>query len=350
MVQQPSASAASGVAFVQQPTVQLRDASGNPVSAVVPVTAAIASGGGTLGGTVTVNTNAAGLATFTNLAVTGTVGARTLQFTSGGLTAATSTAVTISAGAATQLTMVQQPSATAANGVAFVQQPTVQVRDASGNAVSGVVSVTAAILTGGGTLGGVATVNTNGSGLATFAGLSITGTVGARTLQFTSAGLTAATSSAVTLTAGAPTQMAISAGDGQNATAGAAVATAPAVLVRDASLNPVAGVSVTFAVASGGGAVLPATAVTTNASGIATATSWTLGPVAGPNTLTATAAPGGITPNPVTFAATGTPGAATQLGWCSSPPPPPRTGRSSRSSRRCRSGTPSATRCPGCDR
>ena len=43
--------------------------------------------------------------------------------------------------------------------------------------------------------------------------------------------------------------------------------TAPSVLVRDASNNPVAGVSVTFAVAGGGGAVLPVTAVTTNASG-----------------------------------------------------------------------------------
>ncbi len=313
MTQQPSTSAASGVAFAQQPRVQVRDASGNPVSGVVSVTAVIASGGGTLGGTTTVSTDASGLAIFTNLSVTGTVGSRSLQFTSGGLTPITSTAVSITAGAATQLTMVQQPSTSAASGVAFAQQPTVQVRDASGNAVSSVVSVTAAIATGGGALGGVATINTNASGLATFAGLSITGTVGARTLQFTSAGLTAATSSAVTITAGAPTQMAISAGNGQTATAGTAVTTDPAVLVRDASNNPVAGVAVTFAVATGAGTVLPAIAVTTNASGIATATSWTLGTAAGPNSLTATAAPGGITPNPVTFTATGIAGAATQV-------------------------------------
>ncbi len=313
MAQQPSASAASGVAFAQQPTVQVRDGSGNPVAGVFSVTAAIASGGGTLGGTVTVSSNASGLATFTNLAITGTVGARTLRFTSGALTAPTSSAVNITAGAATQLTVVQQPSASAASGANFAQQPTVQVRDASGNPVSGVASVTAAILTGGGALGGVATINTDGAGLATFAGLSITGTVGARTLQFTSTGLTPATSAAVTVTAGVPTQMSISAGNGQSATAGTAVGTAPAVLVRDASSNPVSGVSVTFAVASGGGSVLPISATTTNASGIATATSWTLGTVAGPNSLTATAAPAGIIPNPITFTATGTPGAATQL-------------------------------------
>src|SRR2546430_8137938 len=43
----------SGVAFLQQPVIQLQDASGNSVSQVgVTVRASIASGGGTLGGTV----------------------------------------------------------------------------------------------------------------------------------------------------------------------------------------------------------------------------------------------------------------------------------------------------------
>ncbi len=313
MVQQPSALAASGAAFAQQPTVQVQDASGNSVSGIVSVTAAILSGGGALGGTATVSTSAGGLATFANLAITGMVGARTLQFTSGALTPATSSSVAITAGAASQLVIVQQPSASAADGAVFAQQPTVQVQDASGNPVSTVVSVTAAIATGGGALGGTATVTTSAGGLATFAGLSISGTVGARTLQFTSGVLTPDTSTAITIAAGAPTQMTISTGNTQTATVGTAVSTAPAVLVRDASGNPVSGVSVTFAVASGGGSALPVAAVTTNASGIAAATSWTLGTVAGANSLTATAAPGGITTNPITFTATGAPGAATQL-------------------------------------
>src|SRR5439155_14807172 len=80
---------------------------------------------------------------------------------------------------------------------------------------------------------------------------------------------------------------------------------------RDANGNPVAGVSVTFAVASGGGSVTPTTPVTTNASGIAEVTSWTLGPTAGPNSLTATST--GLTGSPVTFTATGTAGAPTQI-------------------------------------
>jgi Ca2+-transporting ATPase len=45
------------------------------------VTAAIASGGGTLGGSATAATNASGIATFTNLSINGTAGARTLTFT-----------------------------------------------------------------------------------------------------------------------------------------------------------------------------------------------------------------------------------------------------------------------------
>src|SRR5256886_14200629 len=63
----------SGVAFLQQPVIQLQDASGNPVSQFgITVRASIASGGGTLGGTVDINTNASGAALFTNLSLSGT--------------------------------------------------------------------------------------------------------------------------------------------------------------------------------------------------------------------------------------------------------------------------------------
>src|SRR5205823_361772 len=92
------------------------------------------------------------------------------------------------------------------------------------------------------------------------------------------------------------------AGDAQSATAGSAVVTAPSVLIKDANDNPVAGVSVTFAVASGAGSVTGGTA-TTNASGVATVGSWILGTTAGANALTATA--GSLT---ASFTATGTAG------------------------------------------
>src|SRR5439155_15707430 len=60
-----------------------------------------------------------------------------------------------------------------------------------------------------------------------------------------------------------------------------------------------------------GAPATPTTPVTTGADGIAAATSWTLGPTAGTNTVTATAT--GLAGSPVTFTATGTAGAATRL-------------------------------------
>jgi Invasin, domain 3/Bacterial Ig-like domain (group 1)/Bacterial Ig-like domain (group 3) len=122
-----------------------------------------------------------------------------------------------------------------------------------------------------------------------------------------------------TASSSVPSKLDKVAGDGQTAPAGATVATAPAVKVIDAQGNPVAGVGVTFAVATGGGSVNPTTPVATNASGIASVTSWTLGAVAGPNTLTATAAGTGISGNPATFTATGVVGAAAKLGLAVAP-------------------------------
>src|SRR5207249_4254444 len=166
---EPSSTAQSGVPFAQQPVLQVRDASGNPVSqSAVSVTAAIATGGGTLGGTLSAATIGSGVATFTPPRRSSDLGDRTLSFSATGLTSVTSAPVTITAGAATQLTVTTEPSATAQSGVPFAQQPVIQLRDASGNPVSqSEVSVTAAIATGGGTLGGTLSATTNGSGVAT---------------------------------------------------------------------------------------------------------------------------------------------------------------------------------------
>jgi len=98
---QPSTFASPTVVFSQQPVIQLQDASGNNVSqAGVNITVAIATGGGTLGGTTTVATLANGIATFTNLSIAGIDGNRTLQFTSSPLTAVTSNAINVISGLA----------------------------------------------------------------------------------------------------------------------------------------------------------------------------------------------------------------------------------------------------------
>jgi uncharacterized protein YjdB len=201
---QPSSSAQSGVVFAQQPVVQLKDATGHYMSlAGVNVAATIASGSGTLGGTVIVATNASGAANFTNLQITGS-GAYTLQFSSTGLPSTTSSTVTVGTTtiAATKLALTSQPSSSAASGSAFAQQPSVQLQSASGGAVSqSAVIVTASIVSGTGTLGGTTTATTNASGVATFSNLSISGS-GANTVGFSAAGLTSVTSNTISVTSG----------------------------------------------------------------------------------------------------------------------------------------------------
>jgi hypothetical protein len=88
---QPSSSALLGVAFDRQPEVQLaRSDGGDLKQAGVQVTAAIASGGGTLLGTTTLGTDKDGRIKFTDLAITGSPGARTLRFSANGFTPVTS--------------------------------------------------------------------------------------------------------------------------------------------------------------------------------------------------------------------------------------------------------------------
>ncbi|MDX2193509.1 MAG: hypothetical protein NW201_09140 [Gemmatimonadales bacterium] len=103
-------------------------------------------------------------------------------------------------------------------------------------------------------------------------------------------------------TVGAPASVAISAGNNQSAATSAPVPIAPSVIVRDANNEPVPDVVVTFAVTGGGGS-LGATRVVTAANGVASAGSWTLGPIAGSNTVTASVLGAGIAGSPVVFTA-----------------------------------------------
>jgi adhesin/invasin len=310
MFTEPSATATNGAALATQPVVQLADAGGNAVAqAGVTVTATIATGGGTLSGTTGVATDAAGQASFTNLAISGTVGPRTLGFSTPGLTGTTSSTITLQAGAATTIAVDAGDTQSAVVNTAVAVPPSVLVTDQSGNPVQG-VAVTFAVGSGGGSLTGGNAV-TNASGIATVGSWTLGTTVGANTLTAASAGLTGSpVSFTATGTPGAAAQIAVAGGDGQNAIAGSAVATAPSVLVRDQFNNPVPGVAVTFAVASGGGSVTGGNA-TTDAGGVATVGSWTLGPTVGTNTLTASAP--GLAGSPVTFTATGTVGPAALL-------------------------------------
>lgn len=105
-----------------------------------------------------------------------------------------------------------------------------------------------------------------------------------------------------------PTTLAANSSTSLTGVAGAAVAPLPSVIVKDQNGSPIAGVAVTFTIASGGGSVTGST-VTTDASGIATVGSWTLGPAVGENVLNATSG----TLAGVAFTATSTAGAAASI-------------------------------------
>jgi adhesin/invasin len=313
LTQAPSATAQSGVPFLTQPALQVRDANGNPVAqANVSVAATITAGGGSLGGVAMVQTDVNGVATFGDLSISGANGGRTLTFSASGLSSATA-GVTLGAGQAAQMALFAGSPQTATAGTTLPVPPSVIVRDASNNPVTG-VNVTFTVTGGGGTTSppSGSTVATDAAGVAALTSWTLGALAGTNTLSATVAGLSG---SPVTFTAtgtvGAATQMTPSPVGAQTANVNTPVPVDPSVLVRDANNNPVAGVSVTFTVTGGGGSVSSPTGntVVTNTSGVAALSSWTLGTVAGANSLQATAA-GLPTAN---FTATATPGAATHI-------------------------------------
>jgi hypothetical protein len=296
-----------GTAVATAPSVLVTDANNNPVAGFT-VTFAVASGGGSVTGAAA-TTNAAGIATVGGWTLGTTAGANTLTVTSAGLAGSPVTfTATGLAGPATKYVVTSSSYSPVAGTAVTI---TAQLADQYGNpvATSG-IRVTFS-RTGSGGRFSATRVNTNASGVATttFTTSNTSGRVYTFTARSTSGGTRTGTSAAVTTVPGAPTQMALYAGNAQTATVGTAVATAPSVRVRDSHGNGVAGVTVTFAVASGNGSITGASAVT-NATGVATVGGWTLGTAAGANTLTATRA--GLTGSPVTITATGVAGAATK--------------------------------------
>jgi hypothetical protein len=183
---------------------------------------------------------------------------------------------------------------------------TVELKDALGSPVAG-ATVTFAVTQGGGTVASPS-VTTGADGRAS--SVFTLGTSAGANYQVSATSQVASVSAIFleTAVAAPPASVTLESGDGQSVPPGASVPTAPAVRVRDAFGNPVSGVSVTFQVGVGGGSVTGATQ-TTDATGVARVTSWTLGS-AGANTLIATVAGDGITGNPVTFTATAAAGVA----------------------------------------
>jgi hypothetical protein len=159
--------AVSGAPLGTGPVIEVQDANGNVVAAdnSTVVTAAIATGGGTLEGSANA-TASAGVATFGNLTIRGTVGPRTLSFTAPGLTSATSGSVSLAPGAASAAMSTLSLSADAVEVGATVDLG-LTVRDSEGNRHTGGGRTVVFTAGGGSSVGTISSTTDNGDGTYT---------------------------------------------------------------------------------------------------------------------------------------------------------------------------------------
>ncbi|WP_104195172.1 hypothetical protein [Cryobacterium sp. M25] len=240
---QPSSST-GGMVFPTQPVVTVLDAFGNTVTVSNAfITLSITTPGGAR---LTCPTNplaaASGVAAFTGCAVD-RAGTYTLTAASGALTAATSTALTVSVGSAKKLSFTQPAvdfSATSQTTFAAPVQPVVTVQDAGGNTITDSTATISLGLTSpaGASLTCAANARAAVSGIATFAGCQID-KAGSYTLTATSAGLADATSNGINVTAGPPKRLAFTAQPANSSSGGTPFSTQPVIAVQDAFGNTV---------------------------------------------------------------------------------------------------------------
>lgn len=250
------------------------------------VTFVVEAGGGTLA-TATAVTGVDGIAANSWTLGTSAGAQQTVAATAGaaaGLTARfNATAV---AGAPVSAVALAGNNQTAARNAPVSTPPRVLVRDAFDNVVNG-VTVDFTVTSGGGSVTDGRQVTTSeGAAVGAWTLGAVTGTNRlTATFPGTSVPPVVFTAEALALVTGA---LAIAAGGHQAAMMGSALPVAPAVVARDAAGNPLAGITVNFAVSSGNGRITNSSAVTA-ANGVASAGTWTLGASADRNTLTASA-------------------------------------------------------------
>ncbi len=254
---QPPASTTAGVAMTPSIQVVAQDAAGNPVPTYAgTVTVAITSGTGTSGallrGTTVVGA-AGGVATFSTLNIDKTGTGYTLRATATGLTAATSTALAITAGPVVKLGFTVQPVATK-SGSSISPSVKIAGQDSLGNTVTSFVNnIIVAIGNNAGTpipgtLTGTLTIKAV-AGVSTFNNLKIDKVGTGYTLIASSGALIGATSAAFNITPGNATQLTFTVPPVSTA----AGATIPQVKVTalDAALNVATGFTANITVAIG---------------------------------------------------------------------------------------------------
>lgn len=290
---------AAGVPVPIQPSVIVRDASGSAIPGVT-VTFSVLTGGGTLTDSVK-TTDAAGLARLGNWVLGVTAGANALRVEAGNFAVLFEATGTVGT-AAPAMSVITVSSDTVLSGQGATL--TLTTRDANGNPLATGGRVVGFSASGGTSSGAISTAVDHGNGTYT---ASFTGSTAGTPLTITATLNGVAAGQApfprITVIPSAAAQFSAVTGDLQSAVVGTAVSVRPAVLVRDAQGNPIAGAAVSFEVGAGAGTVTGESQLT-GADGIARVGSWTLGLAAGTNSLVARREA-----QVVSFTATGTAGA-----------------------------------------
>jgi uncharacterized protein YjdB len=265
MATQPTGGA-SGARLATQPVVEVRDQYDNVVTATSTFVTVALVGAGTITGSVTIPAQQ-GIARFTDLAVAGLAGGRSLQFSASGLTAVASAPFNITPGAAATLAYVGS-APRLRSGLPTTSPLQVQLRDRDGNDVAVAGRRVAVVATGGSgvTTAVNTTVLTDAQGRASFGALTLTGVAGTRTLTFVADSTTAITNATISalLSGGRATRLVINRDMPASVEAASTLAAPPVVQLLDSIGNtaPDAGVRVRATLQGGTGALSNATADT----------------------------------------------------------------------------------------
>jgi len=194
----PPSTGTAGVALSPAATVAVEDQFGNVVTGdSSTVTLTLSSGTFSNGGKTASLQAVNGVATFSNLVIN-TAGTYTLTASDGALTKATSGNILIGAAAATQLVLLQTPTAGTA-GAALAPAVVVAVEDPYGNIVTGDTSTVTLTLSSGTFSNGSTTASAQAvNGVATFGNLVI-GVAGIYTFSASDGTLTTALSGNITI-------------------------------------------------------------------------------------------------------------------------------------------------------
>ena len=263
--------AIAGLPLPSQPEILVKDQYGQPLGGVA-LTITVTVGGGSIASAATI-TSVSGRATVGTWTLGATPGTNVLTVLAGGRVTRSVVATGTAGPAATILLKSTVLNLSATVGLFITTNIVFQVVDQANNPIQGVT------VTGTATNGGSAVFNsplTDFSGNVTLTRWTLGTVAGPQTMSVTVAGLTPITLSATALPA-APVALVATNTTALTGFASGAASAAPAVRVVDPFGNVVPGVSVGFSVFSGGGTLATPTTSVSNASGIATAGTWTLG-------------------------------------------------------------------------